>query len=58
MLRQAKEQEGEHVPSHQETLKEKVKEREHYLRHLEVTLGIVVMLIVAFFVVKATAPDL
>lgn len=58
VLRQAKEQENEHVASHTELLQELKKEKEEHRQKLIICLGLIVLLTVSFFAIKLTASEL
>lgn len=58
VLQQSREQEAEHVQSHSEILQQHDKAKEDYTQKLEITLGVIILLIVAFFAIKLIAGDL
>ena len=58
VMRQAREQEKEEVPSHAQLLAANNNERQHYLRHLQVSLGAIALLVVTFFAVKINTESL
>jgi hypothetical protein len=58
VLRQSREQEAEHVKTHAEILHDHEELKNKYNQYLETTLGVIILLVVAFFAVKITAPEL
>jgi rubrerythrin len=58
VLRQSREQEAEHVQSHSEILQDHDRLKEDYTQKLEITLGVIIILTVAFFAFKIFAADL
>ena len=58
VLRQAKEQGGEHVASHAELLQELQKEKEDNRQKLILCLALIVLLTLAFLAIKLTAAEL
>ena len=46
------------MPSHQEILVQLEKEKKSYTEKLTITLGVLILLILAFFAIKVFSPDL
>lgn len=58
VLRQAREQEGEHVASHAELLQDLQKEKEDNRQKLVLCLALIFLLTLAFLAIKLTASEL
>ncbi len=58
VLQKSREQEAEYVQSHSEILQQHDKTKEDYTQKLEITLGVIILLIAAFFTIKLVAGDL
>jgi hypothetical protein len=58
VIKQAKTQEGEHVPTHSEILQKFEKDKESYTQQLYITLGVIIVLIIAFIATKIFASEL
>ncbi len=58
MIEQARKQEDEHVPTHAEILQGYEREKEEYTKNLEITLGVIIVLILSFFAIKLWPHDL
>jgi ribosomal protein L18 len=58
VIKQAKTQEGELVPTHSEILQKFEKDKESYTQQLYITLGVIIVLIIAFIATKIFASEL
>ena len=58
VLRQAREQEGEHVASHAELLQELQREKEDNRQKLLLCLALILLLTLSFLAIKLTAHEL